>query len=66
MLMAYVVAARRGEKALKSGDAVHDIINELMILRRIILEGEPDVFTEVSRGQQEILRLFCQGMPWEV
>lgn len=66
MLMAHVVAARRGEKALKSGDAVHDIINDLMILRRIILVGEPDVFTEVSRWQQESRCLFCLGMPWEV
>lgn len=36
-----------------------------MALRRIILEGEPDVFTEVGREQQEILRLFCLGMPWQ-
>lgn len=59
MLIEHVVALRRGEEALKSGDAVHDIINDLLILRRVILEGAPDVFTEVSSGQQEILRLFC-------
>lgn len=66
MLIEHVVALRRGEEALKSGDAVHDIINDLMILRRIIPEGVPDVFTEVGREQQEILRLFCRGMPWDV
>lgn len=65
MLIEHVVSLRRGEEALKSGDAVHDIINELLILRRIILEGEPEVFTEGSRRQQEILRLFCLGMPWQ-